>query len=154
TSMNNYKAAYEAKNQQYNIADSFYFKDISLRIADMQSQYELNKSQGRVQELKFMNSKQALQKNIMLGIIIGSLVLLTVLGRYFFKINKLNHLLNKSNIALTESNTVKDKLFSVLAHDLRAPLAAVINLVELINKGWLDEEEKTIMMTKLALHCN
>lgn len=154
TSRNNFKAAYEAKNQQYNIADSFYFKDISLKIADLQAQYELNKSEVKVQELRFINSKQALEKKIMLGITIGSLVLLIVLGGYFFKIKKLNQLLNQSNTALTESNTVKDKLFSVLAHDLRAPLAAVINLVEMINKGWLDEDEKTIMMTKLALHCN
>jgi signal transduction histidine kinase len=151
---NNYRAAYEAKNQQYTIADSFYYKDISLKISDLQARYELNKSEVRVQELRFINSKQALEQKIMMGIIAGVVILLFVLTIYFFKIRSLNQLLHKSNAALTESNTVKDKLFSVLAHDLRAPLASVINLLGMISKGWLDEEEKEVMLNKLMLHCN
>lgn len=153
-SKNNFKAAYLAKSQQYSIADSFYFKDISERINNLQAEYELNKSEVKVQELKFINSKQVLEQQIMLWIIAGSLVLLLVLGAYFFKIRNLNKLLNQSNTALKQSNTVKDKLFSVLAHDLRSPLASIINLIEMIDKGWLTEEEKTIMMSKLAVHCN
>lgn len=153
-SKNNFKAAYLAKAQQYSIADSFYFKDISEKINNLQAEYELNKSEVKVQQLKFINSKQVLEQRIMLWIIAGSAVLLLVLGAYFFKIRNLNRLLNQSNTALKESNTVKDKLFSVLAHDLRSPLASVINLIEMIDKGWLTEEEKTIMMSKLAIHCN
>ena len=150
----NYKAAFEAKNQQYNIADSFYYKDIALKISDLQAQYELNKSEAKVQQLKFINSQQVLEQNIMLWIIGGSVSLLIVLSAYFFKIRNLNRLLNQSNTALSASNVVKDKLFSILAHDLRAPLNSVISLLDLINKGWLNEEEKTMMMNKLAVHCN
>lgn len=153
-SKNNYKEAYLAKSQQYSIADSFYFKDISEKINNLQAEYELNKSEVKIQQLKFINSKQALEQRIMLGIIAGSVILLLVLGAYFFKIRNLNRLLSQSNTALKESNTVKDKLFSVLAHDLRSPLASVINLIEMINKGWLSEEEKSMMMLKLAVHCN
>jgi len=148
----NFKRAYLSKSQQYSIADSFYFKDISNKIANLQAQYELNKSQGKVQELKFINSRQKLEKKIMLWIIGGSCVLLLVLSAYYYKIRNLNQLLNKSNTALKESNNVKDKLFSILAHDLRSPLASVINLLEMINKGWLNEEEKAVMMSKLAIH--
>ena len=148
--LKDYKAAYKAKEQQYKMADSFYFKDISLKIADLQAQYELNKSEVRVQELKFINSKQAMEQKVMLWITIGSIVLLCVLGINFFKIRKLNLLLNKSNTALKSSNSVKDKLFSVLAHDLRAPLASGIKLLDMINNGWLDEKEKALMLSKLA----
>jgi len=150
----NYKAAFEAKNQQYNIADSFYYKDIALKISDLQAQYELNKSEAKVQQLKFINSRQVLEQNIMLWIIGGSISILIVLSAYFFKIRNLNRLLNQSNTALSASNLVKDKLFSILAHDLRAPLNSVISLLDLINKGWLNEVEKTVMMNKLAVHCN
>jgi signal transduction histidine kinase len=150
----NFKQAYLAKLHQYSIADSFYFKDISVRIANLQAEYELNKSQGKVDELRFINSEQELQKKIMLWIIAGGFTLILVLGVYYFKIRKLNLLLNGSNAALQESNDVKDKLFSILAHDLRSPLASVINLLEMINNGWLSEEEKDLMMSKLAAHCN
>jgi len=150
----NFKEAYLAKLNQYSIADSFYFKDISVRIANLQAEYELNKSQGKVQELRFINSEQELEKKIMLWIIAGGSALLLVLGIYYFKIRNLNLLLNRTNAALKESNNVKDKLFSILAHDLRSPLASVINLLEMINNGWLNEVEKEMMMSKLAVHCN
>lgn len=150
----NFKEAYQARSRQYNLADSFYFKDISVRISDLQAEYELNKSQANVQQLKFINNKQVLEQNILRWIIAGSSVMLLILAAYFFKIRKLNRLLNKSNTALIESNTVKDKLFSVLAHDLRAPLASVINLMDMINRDWLTEEEKDLMMSKLLVHCN
>jgi signal transduction histidine kinase len=149
-----FKAAYLTRSKQYSIADSFYFKDISLKINNLQAQYELNKSEAKVQELRFLNGKQGLEKRIMLGITVAISVLLVVFAFYFFKIRNLNRLLNKSNTALTASNAVKDKLFSVLAHDLRAPLASVINLMDIINRNWLTEEEKTIMMSKLQVHCN
>lgn len=149
-----FKSAYLTRSKQYSIADSFYFKDMSLKINNLQAQYELNKSEAKVQELKFINGKQGLEKRIMLGITIAISVLLVVFAFYFFKIRNLNRLLNKSNTALTASNAVKDKLFSVLAHDLRAPLASVINLMDIINRDWLTEEEKTVMMSKLQVHCN
>lgn len=153
-SKNNFKAAYMAKSQQYSIADSFYFKDISARIANLQAEYELNKSQVKVQELKFINSKQVFEQRIMAWIIAASAVVLLVMGFYYFKIRKLNRLLNKSNTALINSNNVKDKLFSVLAHDLRGPLASVINLLGMIDRGWLSEKEKELMIAKLAVQCS
>lgn len=149
-----FKRAYLAKSSQYSVADSFYFKDISSKMANLQTQYELNKSKVKVQELKFINSKQTFEQKIMMWIIFCSVILLFIFSINFYKIRNLNRLLNKTNTALTESNTVKDKLFSVLAHDLRAPLASVINLIEMIDRGWLTEEEKVVMMSKLATHCN
>jgi signal transduction histidine kinase len=152
--LGNYKAAYLARSTQYSIADSFYFKDISLKISNLQAQYELTRSQARIEQLKFLNSEQSLKQRILSWIILGSLALLIILGAYFFKIRKLNLLMNTANVALMESNTVKDKLFSVLGHDLKGPLASVLNLLGLLNRGWLSEEEKTVMLTKLESHCN
>ena len=152
--MHNYKDAYLFKSQQYSIADSFYFKAISLKIANLQAEYQLNKSQAKIEQLSFINGKQALEQRIMIWITGGSVLLLFTLAFYFYKIRNLNLLLNGSNAALTESNNVKDKLFSILAHDLRGPLASVINLLGLIDRDWLTEEEKKVMLAKLALQCN
>ncbi|MET1055321.1 MAG: tetratricopeptide repeat-containing sensor histidine kinase [Pedobacter sp.] len=150
----NYKAAYKARTSQYSIADSFYFKDISLKIANLQAQYELTKSQAKVEQLKFVNSEQLLEQKILSWIICGSITLTLILGAYFFRIRNLNRLMNKANADLVQSNTVKDKLFSILGHDLRGPLTSILNLLGLVNRGWLSEEEKTAMLTKLELQCN
>ncbi|MBB5635020.1 signal transduction histidine kinase [Pedobacter cryoconitis] len=149
-----FKAAYQARSRQYSIADSFYFKDISVKISNLQAQYELTKSEAKVAQLKFVNSQQLLEQKIMFWIISGSTALLLILGAYFFKIRNLNRLMNKANTDLTQSNNVKDKLFSILGHDLKAPLASILNLLVLINRGWLSDEEKSLMLSKLELQCN
>jgi signal transduction histidine kinase len=150
----NYRAAYEARSAQYSIADSFYYKDISAKISNLQSQYELTKSQAKVEQLKFLNNEQQLEKRALSWMIFGSITLLLILGAYFFKIRNLNRLMNKANADLVQSNNVKDKLFSILGHDLRAPLSSILNLLGLVNRGWLSETEKTAMLTKLELQCN
>jgi len=45
-------------------------------------------------------------------------------------------------IALEEINDTKNKLFSIVAHDLKAPLASVENYLSLLNQIDLDPEEK------------
>jgi len=149
-----FKEAHLLRSQQYAIADSFYFKNMSLKLANLEAQYELEKSRDKVAYLNVLNSKQALDQIIMLWITLGSIAMLVILGVYYFKIRKLNLLLNETNTALSTSNNVKDKLFSVLAHDLRAPLASVLNLLGLINRGWVTEEERSVMITKLESQVN
>jgi signal transduction histidine kinase len=151
---NNFKQAYLTKVQQYNIADSFYFKDISEKISSLQSQNELSKSQSYVQRLRYLNSKQTFERKVLMWVLICSFLVITILGLYFIKIRNLNRLLNKANNDLTDLNQVKDKLFSVLGHDLRSPLTSITNVLYLINEGMLDEEEQKVIMKKLAVTCN
>jgi signal transduction histidine kinase len=49
------------------------------------------------------------------------------------------------NLELANLNQLKDKLFSVLAHDLRGPLAALKHLLEFHDQGILNKEEEGIM---------
>ena len=150
----NFKKAYLIKNQQYTIADSVYFKDISEKISSLQAQYELSKSKADIQELRFQNNRQALETRVMVWIIVASIIAIGFLSFYFLKIRNLNRLLNGANRALTDSNHVKDKLFSVLGHDLRSPLASILNVLYLIDEGMLTDEERSMMIKKLAVSCN
>ncbi|MBL0883594.1 MAG: HAMP domain-containing histidine kinase [Chitinophagaceae bacterium] len=50
-------------------------------------------------------------------------------------------LLEKKNAELGESNTTKEKLFSIIAHDLRSPIAQLRNTLDLVNKQLLTPEE-------------
>ena len=52
-------------------------------------------------------------------------------------------------LQLEEINETKNKLFSIVAHDLKAPLASVENYLELLNALDLSTEEKTVIEQKL-----
>ncbi|MGI4899693.1 MAG: sensor histidine kinase [Janthinobacterium lividum] len=52
---------------------------------------------------------------------------------------------------LIEVNETKDKLFSVIAHDLRSPLASIQNYLEVISEFEIGSEEKKTMEQELLL---
>ncbi|TCC86603.1 HAMP domain-containing histidine kinase [Pedobacter frigiditerrae] len=56
--------------------------------------------------------------------------------------NKEKGLAEDRLIALQESNETKNKLFSIVAHDLKAPLASIENYLTLLNELELSDDEK------------
>jgi signal transduction histidine kinase len=147
-------AAFAAKQQQYEIADKYYYQKMAKQINSLQAAYDLTQSQASVQALKFENSRERLRQKIVLTVAFGALMLLLVMALFYSRTRKFNGLLNKANNELKESNTVKDKLFSVLAHDLRSPFASIINLLSLINDDILDAEERKQIINMAVLSSN
>ncbi len=60
----------------------------------------------------------------------------------------LNERLRDSNEELQNINRTKDKLFSIIGHDLRGPLSNINNLLKLILEGVLDKEEREELLTE------
>ncbi len=146
-----YKEAYQAKQEEHEIADKYFYQGMAKQIVSLQNKYDLDKSVAKVKELQYINSKDALERKTMLTIIGGVVVLLVIVVLFYFRTNKLNWLLNKTNNDLKESNTVKDKLFSVLAHDLRSPLATIINLLYVINDDELPAQERKELINMVTV---
>ena len=145
----NYIEAYNARNRQYKIADEFFYKKMSRQIVSLQNAYELNQSKAREQQLRFENNRHNLQQKISYGIIAAVFLILVVLIYFYFRTRKLNYLLNKTNADLHESNMVKDKLFSILGHDLRSPFISVINLLDIIDDDDLEPEQRKGLLNQL-----
>ena len=74
----------------------------------------------------------------LLAVIVLVLIAVFVLYR---KKNKTNNLLIKRTEELSQVNTVKDKLLSVLAHDLRTPLSNMQGVVYMIRENILEKED-------------
>lgn len=74
----------------------------------------------------------------LLGIIVIALIGVILLYRH---VRKANILLQKRTEELSEVNEVKDKLLSVLAHDLRTPISNIQGVVYLIRENLLDKKD-------------
>jgi signal transduction histidine kinase len=146
----NYETALLLKEQQNALADSFFYKAMSKQVVNLQSDYELYKSKAKVSELRILNIRQQLQQNLYVGLVTACVLIILVVAFYFRKTRKLNKLLNTTNASLQESNQVKDKLFSILGHDLRAPFASVIDLLFLLDDDDIYGEERSRLINTLT----
>ncbi len=120
---------------------------------------DLNHEQQK-EDLVLQNEKAlAKQKNyvyVTLAILLVLLVI-TLLVRRSEKIQKkLNKKLNSKKIDLEKSegelreiNETKDKLFSIIGHDLRGPIGAFQSLLQLLNNDEIDQKEFMEFVPKL-----
>jgi signal transduction histidine kinase len=151
----NYKEALRITKQEHALADSMFSITKATEIANLQSNYELHKSRANVERLKYLNTRQAAQRNISLCIAAGILILLLVSIYHYRRSRRFNQRLHALNNELKESNAVKDKLFSVIGHDLRSPLATVRNFLYILEDDEdLTADEKNEVIKNLAENCD
>lgn len=125
------------KNAYYNLKlynetqDSLFSQENKNKIAAAESQRELDKknSELRIHQLRISNQRKA-----MWGLIAG-LGSLVIIGSLLYRQNKLrkknNEQLLKLNAELDKANKVKTKFFGILSHDLRSPVANLVNFLYL-----------------------
>ncbi|MCU0444934.1 MAG: PAS domain-containing sensor histidine kinase [Microscillaceae bacterium] len=65
------------------------------------------------------------------------------------QLDELNHTLEAQNSELKATDQLKNKLFAIIAHDLRSPFATLKGLVELLQIDALSENEKTMILAEL-----
>lgn len=143
---NQYKLAMELTEKRQQIKDSIFSVEKSREIANLQATQELARQEDEIRHLALQNEKSVFQRNIMVGIAIAAVAMILVVWFYNTRISNLNTELLKKQLELRNSNNIKDKLFSVLGHDLRAPLNRVIGLLNLLALKHEDQEESAIIV--------
>ncbi|WP_320019276.1 tetratricopeptide repeat-containing sensor histidine kinase [Labilibaculum manganireducens] len=143
-----------------NMADSalHYFSDYELlkdsifnlknlkQIAEIQEKYESEKKETQITLLEKVNKSRMWQRNSLIVLLILLIGYAIFIVRSYY-INKKTHrllqlqneriqwhktLLDQKNVALSDSNKTKNRLFQIISHDLRSPLASVYNIAQLI----------------------
>ncbi|MEP2132581.1 MAG: tetratricopeptide repeat-containing sensor histidine kinase, partial [Algoriphagus sp.] len=165
-----YKKAYENQSKFISLNDSLVTKSGSDRLALMQGMFKDDLEQSELELLLAQNETQAIalenNKRIILLVSIGSILIfflvvwLLYLNRNIKRYNK-NLILRKQqiriqnadleakSIQLEEINQTKNKLFSILGHDLKGPVGQVKSVVDLLTDGHLDQEEFDILIQNL-----
>ena len=99
----------------------------------------------QIQDLELINKAQSLQRNILIGLSACILTILIVLAFYLKKTQTLNK-------KLVESNGIKDKLFSIIGHDLRSPIANSVQMMDIFGSIDFSSEERFEIIATLKKH--
>ncbi|MCV9386495.1 ATP-binding protein [Reichenbachiella ulvae] len=115
---------------------------------DLLAKYETEKKEQQIAQLEQENQikelEAARQRQLKTFSIVGAVLLLLAIGllytRYRDK-NKTNQLLDVKNQELARLNTTKDRLFSIISHDLKSPLSSFHSITSSLYSNW-DHLEK------------
>ena len=164
------KSLYMVKNQLLDFKSALTYHELMTKMSDSIFK-DLNKNGLIVQKAKIelnQEKKQLLsekendlkkQKNInyasiALGLILLGMVMIYRNGNRIQKklVSDLNHKtihLEENKFILNKINNTKDKLFSIIGHDLRSPIAALQELLKMFKNGSIKKDELLDYIPKL-----
>ncbi len=130
--LNDFKKALQFRESFLAIQDFIQNEKNERQLLEAQNRYamekkelEINKLEGdREQREKVIEAQNKLKNILILLIAFGLIIGLLVLYLYFLK--------RRSNRKLQELNATKDKLFSIIGHDLKGPLNSLTSFSSLI----------------------
>lgn len=178
----NFEAAYDAHVLFKQMADSLQNEELTKKITRLEAEYDFQQEKDSIQfanqtERLLLEKKISNRKNIQLAsfITLGLLAILVVILFRFFQIksrsNKLltektqllkiaNEEVNaqKSEISLQNEqlqdlNAIKDRVFSIIAHDLRSPINSLQGVMMLFKSDYdLSKEEIKEYFERLSVN--
>lgn len=152
-----------AYHKKYTIEkDSLFNEEKYKQLNQIQALYEAEKKQKENEKLKKQQLIQ--EKNLLksqfekLGLIAGLIALMVFIVYVLYsrrqlreahlELSKRNQAIQQKNKAITEKtkeleelNTVKDRLFSIIAHDLKSPIGQLEAVLDLVRDETLSENE-------------
>ena len=148
----NYKDAYLYQDTSNNIEKEIYSLQKNKEIVNLESLYELDKSQNKIVQLEQQGNERNFQRNVLIVIAaIIAIALIFVLTLYR-KTKVLNAELHKGKEELARSNQVKDKMFSIIGHDLRTPTNSILGMLHVLqaekNNMTREDEKEVYRMLK------
>lgn len=150
--INDLKSAIDCQNKQIQIQDLILSGAANIKIEQLQAIYEIDKKNAQIVELEKQNEFNALtirQHQITNMIMVAGIILaiIMVLSVYlFYKKIKLK------NSELRETNAAKDKLFAIIAHDLRGPTWNLATFLEHLNETFADHSPDELRKILISLH--
>lgn len=145
--LGDYKNAYRTQSVHVALNDTLFEERSRARLAQMQVSFETEKKQA---EINLLKKEDEIQKNKISDQRLYSFLLLIVVGLVLalwlvsWRRNQFKQLVNKQlrqqKEALEQASYQKDKIFSILSHDLRTPIASLSNVLHLVEQQSLSDD--------------
>jgi signal transduction histidine kinase len=121
---------------------------------------QLQKSSIQARYDKAISSKQIAEQQLQIGtdrkvkFYLATAIGLTVLiaGLIFYnqrKTKKLNNIINEQKTSLEQLGNVKDKIFSVVSHDMRTPVNSLISFIDILEDGSIPPDKLNLYAKEL-----
>lgn len=158
-----YPDAYRFHVRYTQLKDSLVNQEITQRALMAELEFKEARREARILELEQANLQERQEKVLYtVGFGGGLLFLVTVLlfvvrtNRNRVRTNRLleekNREIAEQNAKLKQTNDVKDKLFSIIGHDLRSPLVSLKGLLGLVVRNEVSDKEFREFAPKLNQH--
>ncbi len=149
--MKNFELQSVFLKKYYNIKDSLFTADNKNHLTQLETDYQMEKKNTEITKKEAEVVKQKSQRNVFVLIAGGTALLLLTLLFFYRKIKINNQLLQKKNIQINQQkeeletlNQVKDRLFSIISHDLRNPLITLRTYLSLADDVTLTADKKEL----------
>lgn len=145
-SKGNYNRAFELSELHESMNDSVRSSEIADKISELSVQYETEKKENEIdrlnaeQEIKNLELSQANTRNTYLTILAIFFVFVGIVILYLYQQRV------KINKQLEAVNQTKDRLFSMIAHDIKNPLSAFKSIASTLEENYKSMEEDQVEM--------
>jgi signal transduction histidine kinase len=140
--MNNYKQQVNYLEKYHHLKDSIFTTDNTNQLTQLEADYQIEKKNASIIAEQANAARSKVERNI--SLVIGAAVLLVLILLFFFyeKMKRSSKKIEEQKLELENLNAVKDRLFSIISHDLRNPMVALNTYLSLADNPATSAEKK------------
>jgi signal transduction histidine kinase len=139
----NHRNALETYKKYHHLSDSIARAGKTTEMARLRNWLEFEQKDN--ENMILLHEKQKQRKLIWI-LAVSQVLIFVLLGLSVFLYRKVA----SQNREMKELHGVKDKLFSVVAHDLRSPLSSLITMLKLVNENRLNADMQAQLMRDIT----
>lgn len=166
--LGNTDLALQLYKQYHSLSDSLKNKDTEVAMANAQRQFDLEQVDQELSQANLKLKNIETTQRLYFVAFLSILGISFLIGWSYFRIRRLNHILHKKQVQLSESNERLQKLneqhelaknqaesanraksafLSNVSHEIRTPLNAILGLLDVVGHENDDAERQRIMLT-------
>jgi signal transduction histidine kinase len=146
-----YQEALDILDKRQKLAGQVFDIQKTKEIENINSAYDFDTNQ-RIRQLEELNKRNEHQRNLIIAIAAFIVVFLIIMIFMYRKTHTLYRQLVVRERELKELNATKDKLFSVIGHDLRGPIARIPAILDIYEDEVTSADEKKFLFENLREH--